>query len=38
VLLAKGYDVIYRETGGGHEQLHWRATLADGLITLLPPR
>lgn len=36
VLRAKGYDVIYKETGGGHDQLHWRATLAEALITLLP--
>jgi enterochelin esterase family protein len=35
VLRAKGYDVTYREVGGAHEQLHWRAMLADGLMTLL---
>jgi enterochelin esterase-like enzyme len=35
VLLAKGYDVIYREVGGGHDFVHWRAMLADGLMTLL---
>ncbi|MEO7272910.1 MAG: alpha/beta hydrolase-fold protein, partial [Vicinamibacterales bacterium] len=34
VLRAKGYDVTYREVGGGHNWLHWRAMLADGLITL----
>jgi enterochelin esterase family protein len=37
VLVAKGYDVTYRETGTGHENVHWRATLADGLIELLKP-
>ena len=35
VLIAKGYDVTYRETGGQHNNLHFRATLADGLLTLL---
>jgi enterochelin esterase-like enzyme len=35
VLLAKGYDVTYRETGGDHSPLHWRATLAEGLMALL---
>jgi enterochelin esterase family protein len=37
VLLAKGYDVTYRETGGAHQGLHWAATLAEGLIALLGP-
>jgi enterochelin esterase family protein len=37
VLLAKGYDVTYRETGGAHEAIHFRATLADGLLALLKP-
>jgi enterochelin esterase family protein len=37
VLRAKGYDVTYREVGGGHDWLHWRAMLADGLMTLLKP-
>jgi enterochelin esterase-like enzyme len=37
VLVAKGYDVIYRETGGAHDFLHWRAMLADGLMALLRP-
>lgn len=36
VLQAKGYEVVYRETGGAHEFLHWCATLADGLMALLP--
>ena len=35
VLRAKGYDVTYREVGGGHEFVHWRAMLADGLMALL---
>jgi len=37
VLIAKGYDVTFRETGTAHENIHWRATLADGLIALLTP-
>ena len=37
VLIAKGYDVTYRETAGAHESVHWRATLADALMTLLKP-
>jgi enterochelin esterase family protein len=37
VLRAKGYDVTYREVGGGHDWVHWRAMLADGLVTLLAP-
>jgi enterochelin esterase-like enzyme len=37
VLLARGYEVIYRETGGAHDFLHWRAMLADGLMALLRP-
>ena len=35
VLLGKGYDVTYREVGGGHDFVHWRSMLADGLLTLL---
>jgi enterochelin esterase family protein len=35
VLRAKGYDVTYREVGGAHEDVHWRAMLADGIMTLL---
>lgn len=34
VLLAKGYEVHYREFVGGHDFLSWRGTLADGLIAL----
>jgi enterochelin esterase family protein len=37
VLVAKGYDVTYRETATAHEFLHWRATLADALIALFQP-
>jgi enterochelin esterase family protein len=37
VLIAKGYDVTYRETATAHENVHWRATLADALIALLKP-
>ena len=38
ILLAKGYDVTYRETGGDHSYMHWRATLPEALMTLLPPK
>jgi len=34
-LESRGYDVTYRETGGAHQDLHWRATLAEGLVALL---
>jgi hypothetical protein len=30
--------VTYRETGGQHNNLHFRATLADALLTLLPAK
>lgn len=35
VLLAKGYEVQYRQYVGGHDGLSWRGALADGLIALL---
>jgi enterochelin esterase-like enzyme len=35
VLLAKGYEVYYREFVGGHDYLSWRGLLADGLIALI---
>ena len=38
VLLAKGYEVHYQQTVGGHDDLVWRGTLADGLIALLGGR
>jgi enterochelin esterase-like enzyme len=35
VLLAKGYEVHYRQFVGGHDYLGWRGTFADGLIDLI---
>jgi enterochelin esterase-like enzyme len=35
VLTAKGYEVHYQQFVGGHDDLVWRGTLADGLIALL---
>ena len=37
VLIAKGYDVTYRESATAHEAVHWRATLAEALLALLKP-
>ena len=37
VLTARGYGVVYREFGGGHEYVSWRDGLARGLIALLGP-
>jgi enterochelin esterase family protein len=35
VLVAKGYEVDYRNFPGGHDYFWWRETVADGLISLL---
>jgi enterochelin esterase-like enzyme len=35
VLLAKGYEVHFQQFVSGHDDLSWRGTFADGLITLL---
>ena len=35
VLRVKGYTLAYRELHYGHDYLHWRESLADGLIYLL---
>lgn len=35
VLLAKGYEVHYRQFASGHDYLNWRGTFADGLMTLI---
>ena len=38
VMKLKNFQVTYSETGGDHDDVHWRATLAQGLIALLGPR
>ncbi|PTE02073.1 alpha/beta hydrolase-fold protein [Pandoraea apista] len=35
VLRAKGYDVTYASTATGHDYLHWRGSLACGLMALI---
>jgi enterochelin esterase family protein len=35
VLIAKGYDVTYREFSGGHDWAWWRGSFADALLSLL---
>ena len=34
VLIAKGYDVLYREYPGNHEYTHWAWAMVDGLLSL----
>ena len=34
ILIAKGYDVAYREFPGNHDFLHWGVALVDGLVAL----
>jgi enterochelin esterase family protein len=36
VLSAKGYSMYYAEFNGGHNDICWQGTLADGLMALLP--
>jgi enterochelin esterase-like enzyme len=38
ILIAKGYEIEFRDRFSGHEHAAWRATLSDGLIALLAPR
>jgi enterochelin esterase family protein len=40
VLLARGYDVAYREFPGDHAYVSWRGTIAEGLVALFgkPPK
>lgn len=36
VLTAKGYDIVYREFVGVHDEMNWQSALADGLRALIP--
>lgn len=38
VLVAKGYDHVYEEFVGIHDEMSWQSALADALRALLPPR
>ena len=38
VLILKGYDVTYNEVSGGHDDIWWRGTFADGLLALIGKR
>ena len=38
VLVARGYEIDYREYTGGHDYACWRASIADGLTSLLGTR
>jgi hypothetical protein len=38
VLEAKGYDYVYEEFVGVHDEMNWQSALADALRALLPPR
>jgi enterochelin esterase family protein len=37
VLIAKGYDVTYREISGGHDPYNWETALPAALTSLLRP-
>lgn len=37
ILTLKGYDTVYREFNGGHDDAWWRGTFADGIRWLFGP-